>query len=49
MCMLTLCNAYERESQDWKKVIEQADSRFKIAQMLVPNESEGIIEIVWEG
>ncbi|PWY81695.1 putative O-methyltransferase [Aspergillus sclerotioniger CBS 115572] len=49
MCMLTLCNAYERESQDWKKVIEQADPRFKIAQMLVPNESEGIIEIVWEG
>ncbi|PYI04432.1 S-adenosyl-L-methionine-dependent methyltransferase [Aspergillus sclerotiicarbonarius CBS 121057] len=49
MTMLTLCNAYERESQDWKKVIEQADSRFKIAQMLVPNDSEGIIEIVWEG
>ncbi|RAK99956.1 S-adenosyl-L-methionine-dependent methyltransferase [Aspergillus ibericus CBS 121593] len=49
MTMLTLCNAYERESQDWKNVIERADSRFQIAQMLVPNDSEGIIEIVWEG
>lgn len=50
LIMLTLCNAYEREEQDWKRLFQEADPRFHVRTMSVPKgATEGIIEVIWEG
>ncbi|KAJ5533463.1 O-methyltransferase-like protein [Penicillium frequentans] len=50
MIMLTLCNAYEREDHDWKRLFRDADPRFEILTMFAPKgATEGIIEVVWRG
>ncbi|RAH84214.1 O-methyltransferas-like protein [Aspergillus japonicus CBS 114.51] len=50
LIMLTLCNAYEREEQDWKRLFQEADPRFHVRTMSVPKgATEGILEVIWEG
>ena len=50
MLMLTLCNARERDRDDWKMLFHEADSRFHFIGAYVPKGSSlGIIEAKWEG
>ncbi|KAH7377928.1 O-methyltransferase-domain-containing protein [Phaeosphaeria sp. MPI-PUGE-AT-0046c] len=46
--MRSLCNGKEREAQDWKNLVAQADSRFHIrAISQLPSCKLGIIDIEW--
>lgn len=50
MLMLTLCNARERDRDDWEVLFKEADSRFRFGSAFVPEGSSlGIIEARWEG
>lgn len=50
MLMLTLCNARERDSDDWKMLFKQADERFHFVGAFVPEGSSlAIIEARWQG
>ena len=47
--MLTLCNARERDRDDWETLFKTADSRFHFVNAYVPaGSSLGIIEASWE-
>lgn len=49
MLMLTLCNARERDRDDWEALFNNADSRFRFESAYVPEGSSlGIIEASWE-
>jgi hypothetical protein len=49
MLMLTLCNARERDRDDWKMLFEKADSRFRFVDAFVPEGSSlAIIEAIWQ-
>ena len=49
MVMLTLCNARERDRDDWEMIFQQADDRFGFVGAYVPDGSSlGIIEARWE-
>ena len=48
MLMLTLCNARERDRDDWKTLFKSADSRFYFVSAYIPEGSSlGIIEASW--
>lgn len=50
MLMLTLCNARERDRDDWEMLFREADVRFGIVGASVPEGSSlAIIEAVWQG
>ena len=50
MLMLTLCNARERDRDDWEMLFRESDSRFRFIGAYVPEGSSlGIIEAIWEG
>ena len=49
MLMLTLCNARERDGEDWEALVREADGRFRVVSVFVPKGSSlGIIEVKWE-
>lgn len=49
MIMLSLCNARERERDDWVDIFKQVDERFKVVNAYVPKGAAlGIVEAVWE-
>ena len=49
MLMLTLCNARERDRDDWEMLFKEADHRFQFISAYVPEGSSlGIIEARWE-
>ena len=49
MLMLSICNARERDTEDWRQVFEDADPRFKVLRVFTPSGSAlGIIDVVWE-
>lgn len=48
MIVMSLFNARERESADWKALLAQADSRFQNVQAWKPVDSQlGLIEVTW--
>lgn len=48
MLMLTLSNARERELDDWRKLLQDADARFHLLAHVVPEGSSlAIMEVVW--
>ena len=48
MLMLTLSNARERELDDWRKLLQDADARFHLLGHVVPEGSSlAIMEVVW--
>jgi len=48
--MRAIFNSKEREVQDWKELIGEADSRFKIRAFAnTPGAKLGIIDIEWTG
>ena len=50
MLMLTLCNARERDRDDWEMLFKQADNRFQFVDASVPEGSSlAIIEAKWRG
>lgn len=50
MLMLTLCNARERDRDDWQALFHEADERFVLVSAFVPKGSSlGIIEAIWKG
>ncbi len=47
--MLSLCNSRERERDDWVTIFGEADKRFKVVDVYLPQESTlGVVEVVWE-
>lgn len=49
MLMLSLCNARERDEDDWHKVFAEADPRFKVQRVFTPKGAAlGIVDAVWE-
>ena len=50
MLMLTLCNARERDRDDWEMLFKQADDRFHFVSAAVPEGSSlAIIEAKLRG
>jgi glutaminase len=50
MYMLGLQNAQERTTDDWKTLLKDTDSRFKITSISKPFKSFlSIIEVTWNG
>ncbi|TVY52432.1 O-methyltransferase bik3 [Lachnellula cervina] len=50
MLMLSICNARERDEEDWRQVFTEADSRFKVPRVFTPKGAAlGIVDVVWEG
>ena len=50
MLMLTLCNARERDRDDWEALFRSADERFRFVSAFIPeNSSLGIIDAIWKG
>ena len=49
MLMLSICNARERDEDDWRRLFGEADSRFKVLRIFTPKGSTlGIVDVVWE-
>ena len=49
MLMLSICNARERDEEDWRQVFKEADSRFEVLRVFTPKGSAlGIIDVVWK-
>ena len=49
MVMLSFFNSRERERDDWKRIYQEVDKRFRFVDAWVPEGSAlGIIEAVWE-
>ncbi len=49
MVMLSFFNSRERERDDWKRVCQEVDPRFKFVNAWVPEGSAlGMIEAVWQ-
>ena len=47
--MLSYFNSRERERDDWKRICQEVDKRFRFVDTWVPEGSAlGIIEAVWE-
>lgn len=50
MLMLTLCNARERDRDDWEMLFKQADDRFLFVGLVIPEGSSlAIVEAMWQG
>ena len=50
MVMLAVHNSREREVDEWKEILKEADPRFGAIKFSVPEKSVlGIIEATWEG
>ena len=50
MIMLSLFNARERERSDWEQLFMEADCRFKVVRIWVPEGATlAIIEAIWAG
>ena len=50
MVMLSFFNSREREKDDWERICQEVDRRFKFVDAWVPKGAAlGIIEAVWEG
>ncbi|TVY47475.1 O-methyltransferase [Lachnellula occidentalis] len=50
MLMLSICNARERDEEDWRQVFTEADSRFKVLRVFTPKGAAlGIVDVVWDG
>ena len=50
MLMLSICNARERDEDDWRQVFAEADSRFKVLRVFTPKGAAlGIVDVVWDG
>ena len=48
--MKTLFNAREREMEDWKELLQQADPRFRILDVHKPRiGTMGVIIVKWDG
>lgn len=49
MLMLSICNARERDEEDWRQVFKEADSRFEVLRVFTPKGSAlGIVDVVWK-
>jgi len=49
LAMLQIQNSREREVQDWRALLEEADSRFRIVGLNQPRGSKlAIIEAIWD-
>ena len=49
MLMLTLCNARERDSDEWEMLFKQADDRFQFVNASMPEGSSlAIIVAKWQ-
>ena len=49
MVMLSFFNSRERERDDWERICQEVDPRFKFVNAWVPEGSAlGIIEAVWQ-
>lgn len=49
MVMLSFFNSHERERDDWERVCQEVDQRFKFVDAWVPEGAAlGIIEAVWQ-
>ena len=50
MLMLSLCNANERDRDDWEALFKEADDRFHLISVHVfKGSSLGVIEARWQG
>ena len=48
LLMLSLYNSRERDSDDWRSLFHQADSRFRFVDAVaVQGSTSGIIEAIW--
>ena len=49
LSMLELHNGKERDADDWRKLFEDCDPRFKFEKIIRPPGSKlGIIQVAWE-
>lgn len=49
MLMLSICNARERDEEDWRQLFLDADPSFKVLRVFTPTGAAlGIIDVVWE-
>ena len=50
LVMLTMLNALERSAEDWHGLVQSADPRFRLSNILQPPfANQGLIEITWCG
>ncbi len=48
MIMLSVFNSYEREAEDWSRVIKAADERFELVKLTpAPESLIAVLEIAW--
>lgn len=48
MLMLSICNARERDEEDWRQVFTEAELRFKVPLVFTPK-AAALVDVVWEG
>lgn len=50
MIMLAAFNAYERELEDWERIVKEADQRFgPVKYTQVPGALLAVLEVEWLG
>jgi len=50
MIMLSVFNSYEREAEDWSRVIKEADERFDLIKLTpAPESLIAVLEVTWKG
>ena len=49
LVMLSNCNSYEREIEDWERIVKQADSRFHLVRVTpFLKTSTAVVELKWD-